>query len=177
MGKTSNITSMVLQCRHLLLSFLHRTLISKLSSIQNIFIINLPWCPHRSGLSCTPYGTSSCQAYSTVLWPSRWWPSPSDCCRRCCCLRGRDPAVCRGRWRPEGSPYRSRPGQSSQTASPHYPSPPLSLPSSPAAVDGLVCWGSLSVRCGYTLSLAHTVMPSLRGKDTKVWCHLTVGFG
>lgn len=37
----------------------------------DMFIL-LPWCPRMLGLSCTLYGTSSCQAYSTVLWPSMW---------------------------------------------------------------------------------------------------------
>lgn len=124
------------------------------------------------GLSCTLYGTSSCQAYSTVLWPSRWWPSPSGYCRRCDCLRGWGPAACRGGWKPEGSPYRSKPGQSSQTASPHFPSPPPSLPSSPAAADDLVWWGSRSARCGYTLSLAGTVM----SEEDRHKCYVTLAF-
>lgn len=36
------------------------------------FYIQLPWCPHRPGLSCTLYGTSSYPACSTALWLSRW---------------------------------------------------------------------------------------------------------
>lgn len=122
----------------------------------------LPLCRHKLGLSCTLYEPSFCPACSTVLWPSSRWPLPSAQRRRFCARLGPCPNVCRGCWRPEGFPYRSRPGGSSRRACPRCRSPPPSRPS-PAPPPPLS--SAPSARCGYTLGSACTIVPILRRQD------------